>query len=239
MADGLVILETLPDRDGHFADGIDWEGERIFSRELGCPVHGPQVLDMAPRNFSFNSPYGACPECKGLGTVPEVDESRLVPDPTMSLRQGAVVPWKWFFSPRGDRAQELMLESCSHARQLHQIVEDYKIDVRTAWQDLTNEQRGVLLYGVEWTGVAAKKRRGKVDVSGWQGIVGRIRERMELADDGDEYERLQGYLCERPCPACHGARLNRESLAVSIRGKNISEVCRLHINEAADFFKDL
>lgn len=237
MAEGLVVLETLPDRKGVFPEDVAWKGERMFSRELGCPDHGPQVLDMAPRNFSFNSRYGQCPECEGLGTVPEVDEDRIVPDPSVSLRQGAVIPWKGFFSRRGTKAREALLEASNHARQLFQILEHFGIDTAAPWRDLPADLRRVLLYGFK-DGEAPRKR-GKGDVSDWKGIVGRVHDRMELAADDEEAGRLHEYMAEVECPACKGARLGPESLAVSIQDQNIAEICAMNIDEAIAFFDGL
>ncbi|CAN5197375.1 excinuclease ABC subunit UvrA [soil metagenome] len=241
-AERLVILETLPDAEGKFSKNVPWRGERIFSEDLGCPEHGPQIVDMAPRIFSFNSRYGACTNCEGLGTIAEVDEGRLVPNPNISLNQGAIVPWKWYFAARTAKQMEQIASHSNHAKQLFQVIDDFGIDRTTPWAELGALQREVLLYGFRKKSIPVpetKKGRKAVDLKKWRGIVGRIQERMDEADDEDEYAGLSDFLREKECPACHGARLRPESLAVTLNDKNISDLCHMYILNALEFFADL
>ncbi|MCC5875271.1 MAG: excinuclease ABC subunit UvrA, partial [Candidatus Sumerlaeia bacterium] len=243
MAEGLVILETLPDRNGAFDDDLPWAGERMFSREMGCPEHGPQVVDMAPRIFSFNSRYGWCPECEGLGTVAEIDLDRLVPDTSVSLNQGCILPWKWFFRTRSARQRKQLIESSNHARQLFAVIDLMGIDTSAPWRDLPDHHQRALLHGFPGDIVpAAKKGREKEappDLYGWKGVAGRLRKKLEEAEFEEEYDQLRAYLHEVTCPACNGARLRREALSVTLGGKNISEITHMDINAAHDFFAQL
>ncbi|MBI1293093.1 excinuclease ABC subunit UvrA [bacterium] len=241
-AEQFVSIEILPGSDGTFPDGVPWKGERTFTEEVGCPVHGPQIVEMAPRVFSFNSRYGACPECDGLGTIAEVDEDRLVPEKGLSLGQGAVGPWRGYFK-RGGGRNKTLIESSGHAMQLMQVLSDFEIADETPWNELSDLQREVLLYGfrrpISPTNPKAKKARKRTDTTSWRGVVGRIQKKMEEADDEDEYAALSGYLRPTPCPSCNGARLRRESLAVTFREKNIADVTRMDIGAALEFFRGI
>ncbi len=236
-AERLVILETVPDRDGSFPPGLAWKGERTFSEELGCPEHGAQVVDLAPRLFSFNSPHGACPACEGIGTIPEVDESLLVPDPGLSLRRGAVLPWRWHFARPGQKNLDMMADVSRHARALKAVLEAWKVDTDTPWRDLPAEVRRVLLHGYEQSGT--RKRRVPAAVKSWKGLVHHLQQRLESVRDEEEIESIQSYLRQVPCPACHGARLREESLAVTIADMNIAEISRCTIGEALDSFRQI
>ncbi len=242
-AEGLVILETLPDRQGIYPEGIDWQGERTFSRELGCPEHGPQVIDLAPRNFSFNSRYGACPTCLGIGTTLEIDEDRLVSDKTLSLRQGAVSAWKPFFSRKSGRSREILLETSDHARLLFAVIDELDIDTYAPWKELPEDHKEILLHGFpenqRHPEKTRKKRRQKADLSRWHGLLGRLEDKLERAEDDEEYDALKEFLREAPCPDCGGARLRPESLAVTVGGLNIAEACRLDILSCLKFFRSL
>ncbi len=230
-AERLVVLETVPGRDGKYPAGLGWKGERTFSEEIGCPEHGAQVVDLAPRLFSFNSPHGACPTCEGLGSVSEVDESRIVPDPSLTLRQGAVLPWKWHFANRG-RNLDAMAEFSRYAQLLKKLLERHKVDVNVPWRKLPARIRRLLLHG-------AGEKGSRDAPKTWQGAIGHLRRRLEKASSGEDFAMLQPYLSTAPCPDCHGARLREESLAVSIGGMNIAEICRLSIGEALAFFEGL
>lgn len=242
QADGFVILETLPDRHGVFPEGLTWEGERTFSQEHGCPEHGPQVVDMAPRVFSFNSRYGQCATCEGIGTVPEVDVERLVPDPTASLRQGAVAPWKPFFARGRSGGGDSLLAASDHGRLLRAVIDALGVDVAVPWQELPEEHRDILLNGFGRRRKPPATKSAKIDLSRWKGIAGRLQEQLDAAEDDEESDTetyFSEYLKYVPCPTCKGARLRKESLAVTLAGKNIAEVCALDLNRALSFFETL
>ncbi len=239
-ADGLVIVETLADRHGVFPDGLAWEGERTFSREAGCPEHGPQVVDMAPRIFSFNSRYGACPQCEGLGVTPVVDEARLIPDPSVSLSRGAVLPWKWIFGQSG-RGRQAILDSSSHVRALFAVIKALDIDIDAPWRELRAREKNALLHGFRGRIPAGIKASAKDRplLEGWKGIVGRLEDRLEEALDDEEYDRLADYLRHEECPACKGTRLRPESLGVTLADRHIADIARMNVGEAAEFFRKL
>lgn len=237
MAEGLIILETVPDRKGDYPDGVLWKGERAFSQEVGCPEHGPQIVDVAPRMFSFNSPYGQCGRCEGLGVVPTVDRERLVSEPTVSLRRGAVLPWKPYFDSRNARQRQRLLENSGHARQLFALIDHFKIDIELPWNELSEKHQQLLLFGFGSQGPV--KKAPSVELEGWKGIYGRLADRLVEAAEPEEVEQLNPYMRKDVCPSCKGSRLKPESLAVSIGGKNIADLCRLHIGECLEFFKTL
>lgn len=241
-AEQLVTIEILPGSDGSYPEGTPWQGERTFSEQVGCPVHGPQIVEMAPRLFSFNSRFGACPTCEGLGTQPQVDESRLIADPDLSIGQGAIPPWRPYFKKEGGRNKHLV-ESSGHAQQLMQVLTDFEIDDDAPWKSLTPLQQEVLLYGfrrpIEPTSAKARRARKRVDTASWRGVVGRIQKKMEEAEDEEEYAELNQYLRPVLCPTCAGARLRKEALGVSFRDRNISQVTRLDIQSALGFFREV
>jgi excinuclease ABC subunit A len=242
-AESYVAIETLPGNNGEFPSDIPWKGERLFSEEIGCPVHGPQVVEVAPRIFSFNSKYGACETCEGLGTLPVVDESRLVPDPGLGIARGAIAPWRYYFDKSG-RPNPMFAESSGHAQQLLQVMDDFGIDGSTPWSLLSDLQREVLLYGfrrpIEPTHQARKgKTKRRVDTESWRGIVGRLQRKLEEAEDEEEFAELNQYLRHEPCPSCHGARLRKESLAITFRDRNISQVCQMDVAKALEFFRSV
>ena len=226
----LVILETVADSEGNFPRGVTWEGERLFSEELGCPVHGPQIVEMAPRVFSFNSRYGACPTCEGLGAIPEIDENRMIPNPNISLHQGTIGPFKWHFARRSPRELKEARRISSITDAIHHVVEDLKIDLNQPWCDLPKASRDVLLNGTK------KKIAG---IKEWSGLIAHLTERLEDSESGDEFDTFADYLRMTPCTSCNGARLKPESLAVTIGDRNISQVCQLNIRRALDFFNGL
>ncbi|MCC6548051.1 excinuclease ABC subunit UvrA [Candidatus Sumerlaeota bacterium] len=229
-SDRLVILEIVPDSEGKFPRGVAWEGERLFSEELGCPEHGPQIVEMAPRVFSFNSRYGACPTCDGLGAIPEFDEERMIPNPNISLHQGAIGPFKWHFARRSPRELKEARNLSSITDAIHRVVEAMEIDLNQPWRDIPKSTRDVLLHGTK------KKIPG---LHAWGGLLTRLAERLEENEESGEFDAFADYLRMTPCSDCKGARLRPESLAVTMGGRNISQVCQLNIRHALDFFNEL
>jgi excinuclease ABC subunit A len=239
-ADGLVVIETLPDKEGRFPANLPWQGERTFSQTLACPDHGPQVVELAPRLFSFNSPYGACGTCNGIGAIPEVNIDALVPNPELSLLEGALLPWAEVLgraNPKNPPVRSWIWQTAQA------LAREFKFDLETPWKKLPARAREAILHG---TGGKKLKLRvhladGEVLVnnSAWEGVVPQLRQRLHAGDGGDEPEETNEFLHDVECPACHGARLQPGSLAVTVGGRNIAEVCRLSIGEAARFFDEL
>jgi excinuclease ABC subunit A len=227
LADGVAEIEVVP-RDG--ADGGDAAPETLtFSQHLACPVCGTSYDEPAPRNFSFNSPYGACAACDGLGTTFEVDPELIIPDPEMSLLDGAIAPW------RSANTQYFI-------RMLESVAEGQGIDVSASWEDLTAKQQKVILHGV--TGkmtVKYKNRYGRSRTysTEYEGVIPWIKRRHEGSDSDWARDQYEGYMRLVPCSTCNGARLKPSTLAVTIDDKNISEVADMSIGESAKFLAAL
>jgi excinuclease ABC subunit A len=221
LADGVAEVEIVE------ADG---DGERLtFSQHFACPVCGVSFGELAPRNFSFNSPYGACGTCDGLGTTFEVDPELVIPDSEMSLRDGAIAPW------RSAHTQYF-------TKVLEGVAEEAGIGMRTPWQDLAEEHQYLVLYGVEGSlTVKYRNRYGRTRTlnTSYEGVIPWIKRRHESAESDWSREQFESYMRLVPCPDCEGARLKPTTLAVTVNGRNISEVCELPIGESAKFLVGL
>ena len=197
-----------------------------FSEKFACIDCGVSFEALEPRMFSFNSPYGACPECAGLGTARELDASLVIPDRALTLREGAILPW------RADVSRY-------HRALLNAVADEYGIDMDTPLGKLPKKQLDLLLHGSgERVRVRYHGRGGRLrvyDVT-FQGVLRHVERDYEDSDSDYRREELQQYMAFRPCPACKGARLKPESLAVTIADRNIAQVTALSIEEAAAFF---
>jgi excinuclease ABC subunit A len=225
LAGGLVVFDfvDLP------AD--DPGRELRFSEKMACPNEHPiDTDDLEPRSFSFNSPFGACPVCHGLGTRMEVDPELVVSDPTMTLGEGAIGPWS------GAHVADFFI------RLLSALGDELGFDLNTAWQDLSAKAKKSILDGhatkvhVQHTNRYGRKRSY---YTSFEGVRPYIERRHREAESDTSRERFEGYMREVPCPECKGSRLKPVSMAVTLGGKNIAEVCRLPINESADFLRSL
>src|SRR5437016_1337406 len=206
------------------------KGEEIqMSQDYACPYDGTSVPEPEPRNFSFNSPHGACPTCTGIGSQLVVDGDLVVPDPSLSLKDGAIAAWSksQFFYPE-------LLETVSKY---------FGIDMKKPWKSLGKQQREVLLNGT-----GDKKIRfgykNQYGHSRWyeapfEGVVANLQRRYEETQSEYLKQELERYMSDKPCPACKGRRLKPESLAVTVDARNISDVCTLSISNAIDFFEKL
>ena len=205
-------------------------GDEIqMSQNYACPYDGTSVPEPEPRNFSFNTPHGACPTCTGIGTRLVADADLVVPDPSLSLAEGAIAPWSRsnFFYP------ELLEAVCSH----------FKIDMRKAWSKLTAKQRKVLLEGT-----GAKKIRftytNQYGHHRWyeavfEGVLANLQRRHTETESEFVREELEKFMSEKPCPTCNGQRLKPESLAVTVGDRNIAQVCELSVSTAIEYFQGL
>jgi excinuclease ABC subunit A len=206
------------------------KGEEIqMSQDFACPYDGTSVPEPEPRNFSFNSPQGACPTCTGLGSQLVVDGDLVVPDPSLSLEEGAISAWSksQFFYP------ELLETVCKY----------FGIDMKKPWSKLPKNQRDVLLDG---TGQKKIKfgYRNQYGHQRWyeapfEGVVANLQRRYEETQSEYLKQELERYMSEKPCPACKGRRLKPESLAVTIDGQNIAQVCEQSVSGAIGFFQGL
>ena len=224
LGGGVVVLEMvdLAEDDPH--------RERMFSEHLACLEHGVSMDELEPRSFSFNSPFGACPECSGLGTRMEVDPELVVPDPSVSLRDGALAPWgstttaEYFFRQVTALAEAL----------------DFSLDVPFA--ELPADARTAVLYGhrqpihVRYTN---RYGRARAYDTTYEGIVPFVERRHREAESDASRERYAGFMREVPCPVCHGSRLKPEVLAVTVGGRSIAEVAAMPIGDCQRFLLDL
>ncbi|HIG24638.1 MAG TPA: excinuclease ABC subunit UvrA [Acidimicrobiia bacterium] len=224
LAEGVAEIQIVPRSD-------DEEPTRIvFSQHLSRPSDGKSFEELAPRNFSFNSPYGACSHCDGLGSVFEVDSQLVVPNPELSLGEGAIAPWS------GGRNRYF-------ARLIESVAEDQGIDMATPWQKLPAKTQKMLLDGglKERIQVRYKNRFGRTRVysAHFEGVMPQLRRRHRESESDAQRDQIEGYMRQVPCPKCQGARLNPLSLAVTIGGKNLHDICALPIGEATQALESL
>ena len=222
LADGVAEVELIQ------ADGSDSE-TLTFSQHLACPKCGTSYDEPAPRNFSFNSPYGACEACDGLGTTFEVDPELVIPDPDQSINGGAIAPW------RTSNTQYF-------TRMLEAVAEVYELDLDAPYGTLTAKQQKVVLHGVEGNlKVKYKNRYGRTREysTAYEGVIPWLNRRRTGAESDWSREQYEGYMREVPCTACGGARLKPASLAVTVNDLNIAEVCDMAIGESAKFLSAL
>jgi excinuclease ABC subunit A len=224
LAGGLVILDfvDLPEDDPH--------RERTFSEHLACLYDDLSFEAMEPRSFSFNSPFGACPECTGLGTRKEVDPELIVPDSERSLQEGAISPWG-----TGQTAEYFL-------RLLTALGEAVGFRIDTPWERLPARAQKAILYGHDTqVHVRYKNRYGRERAyyASYEGVVPFLERRHSETDSDYSREKYEGYMREVPCPACGGSRLKPEVLAVTLGGKSIAEVSGLSIGDAGTFLRGL
>ena len=225
LAGGLVTLDfvDLPPRDPG--------RERKFSEKLACPNdHAIPADDMEPRSFSFNSPFGACPDCTGLGTRLEVDPELVVPDPSASLDEGALAPWS------GAHVQQYF------ERLIGGLADALKFRTDVAWEALPERAQHALLHGhdtqvhVQWKNRYGRQRSYYTD---FEGVLPYVHRRHAEAESDTSRERYEGFMREVPCPTCGGARLKPMTLGVTLSGLNIAEIAAMSIREAAHWLGHL
>jgi len=202
LADGIVVVETAESGPVF-----------VFSERLACARCGVSFPEISPRMFSFNNPYGACPECGGLGTRFELDPELMVPDPKKSLKGGALAPWAG-------------RESVYFKQTLQILARRRRFSLETPWRELPKATRELVLHGSGEEG-------------GFEGMVGALQRRYKETTSEETRLEIERFMSERPCPACKGGRLRPESLAVRVGGRSIHEVGALTIREAGQFFETL
>jgi excinuclease ABC subunit A len=221
IAEGVAEVEIVP-REGEVTE----QETLTFSEHLACNHCGLSFDELAPRNFSFNSPYGACERCDGLGTRFEVDPELVVRDDDLSLAEGAISPWTGFRSRYFDRVLEA-------------VADEYGFDMNTPWKKLGKRARNAVLYGTGNREVAVRYRNryGRVRsyTTGFEGVIPWLERRHTEAESDRSREQIEGYMREVPCPACGGARLRPATLAVTVGGLNIYELGELSISKSAEF----
>ncbi|MEA2253929.1 MAG: excinuclease subunit, partial [Solirubrobacteraceae bacterium] len=252
LADGMVEIETVPrEGTGHApreaarsaAVHDRLEGERssqgtgqdapritLYSEKFACPDHGPVIPELEPRIFSFNSPHGACARCTGLGSQMEIDPELVVPDPSLSIGEGALAPWA--------------TSSSQYYEQITQaIAEKYRIDLEAPWQELSDQERDLFLYGTNGDRVEVSYRnrygRRRSYATRFEGILPNLERRYRETDSEMAREKIEEYMSVRPCPACKGARLKPESRAVLVGGVAIHEYTALSVKRALRWLADV
>jgi excinuclease ABC subunit A len=219
LAEGLVAIEVV---DGEV---------QLFSENFACPDHGVSLPELQPRIFSFNSPHGACPRCTGLGSQQEIDPDLLVPDPSLSIDDGALVPW----SVGGS--------SGFYEAVIQAIADRYEIDTSRPWSELSEEEQDYFLFGTGGERIYVQYRnrmgRRRQYMISFEGIVSSLERRYKETDSSQQRERIEEYMSFRPCPVCKGARLKPEVLAVTVGDKSIHEFTQMSVQAALGFLDEL
>ena len=225
LAGGLVILDFVD------LDEDDPHRERRFSERMACPNDHPLAIDdLEPRSFSFNSPFGACPVCTGLGTRKEVDPELVVPDPEQTLRGGAIAPWA-----TGQTSEYFL-------RLLEGLGDAVGFDLDTPWEKLGTRAQKAVLHGTgEQVHVSYRNRygRNRSYYANYEGVVTWIERRYTETESDYSREKYEGFMREVPCPTCDGTRLKPEILAVTVHGRSIAELASLSIGAANDWLLQL
>ena len=225
MSEGVIMVEVVT-RDG---EDVPAEPILTFSEAFACPFDGLSFEELEPRTFSFNSPYGACPECSGLGSHQEFDPQLVVPDERLSIEDGAIAAWK----KSSSNYKKEMMRSLSR---------DFGFKLDVAWKDLSDKAKDIVLNGskgkevsVSYVNMHGRRRVYKVE---WEGVLASLK--REYTEFGDQYkEELQKYMSARPCPECSGARLKPWPLMTTVSGRNIGAVTQMGVGEVAQWFRAL
>jgi excinuclease ABC subunit A len=219
LAEGLVVIDLLESGES-----------RTYSERFACPEHGVSLPELQPRIFSFNSPHGACPRCTGLGAQQEIDPDLLVPDPSLSIDEGALVPWA-------------VGNSSFYESVIQAIADRYEIPTDVPWSELEERQQGYFLHGTgsERVYVQYRNRMGRrrAYTIAFEGIVDSLQRRYRDTDSSSQRERIEEYMSFRPCPVCKGARLKPEVLAVTVGERNIHQFTQLSVAAALRFLDGL
>ncbi len=223
LAEGLVLAD------------LGEHGEHMFSANYSCPDCNVSIEELQPRMFSFNSPFGACQMCSGLGVQMKIDPALVVPDESKSIREDAIMApgWTWSSSDDYTSIATAMFTALGEA---------YGFSVETPWRDLPQMAKDVLLYGTKGEKVTVEYQRengtGKYSTA-FEGVVISLERRYQQTSSEGMKMEYQSYMSEVPCPACQGKRLKKESLAVTVGGKNIADASRLPILQSREFFAGL
>ena len=218
LADGKVLIDVIG------------QEELLFSEKHACPYCGFSIGELEPRLFSFNSPYGACPDCDGLGAKLEVDPDLVIPNDELTLREHAIAPWE----PQSSQYYPQLLEAVCH---------HYGIDMDVPVKDLPKEQLDKILYGSDGETIYFRYQTDFGQIREqyivFEGVIPNIERRYRETSSDYIREQMEKYMAQQPCPTCKGNRLKKESLAVLVGGKHIGEVTALSVTEALEFFANL
>lgn len=244
IIDRLIIKEGIEGRlsnsleqalkmgEGTVFVAVENGEELIFSENYACPEHQIGISELEPRTFSFNSPWGKCDECDGLGTLMEIDEDLVIPDKSKSISDGAFASW----------GQGRLKEDSWTMGIMNALMKKYKFDLDTPFEDLSEEVRKVLLYGTGGEKIKVRfAKNGSVGIydHAYEGEINNLRRRyMETGSDWAKAD-IEQYMSNNPCPRCHGRRLRDEALAVTVGGKNIYEFTNMSVKEELEFVNSL
>jgi excinuclease ABC subunit A len=224
LADGMVEIETVP------REGEDSQRRWLYSERFACPDHGPSIPELEPRIFSFNSPHGACERCTGLGSQMEIDPELVVPDPTLTLGEGALLPWA--------------NSASAYYEQVTQgIADTFGVDLECPWEALPEEHQDLFLYGTgnQRIHVSYRNRYGRKRsyATNFEGIIPNLERRYRETDSEWTREKIEEFMALRPCPVCKGARLRPESRAVLVAGTPIHEFTALSAQRALEWIRTI
>ncbi len=221
LTDGMIVVEPV---DGE---------QMVFSTNYACPEHGVSLPELQPRMFSFNNPFGACPTCTGLGVFKKVDPDLVVPDRTLSIRQGAINASGW--NSLGEDSVAMAYYKA--------ISQKYGIDLDKPVEELDPDELDIFLYGTGGQKLDLQRGVGwfgDLYHTAFEGVINNLERRYNKENVSDAAKaELEGYMSDSPCPDCHGRRLRPESLSVTVGGKNIYELTTLSVTEALTFFNEL
>ncbi len=207
--------------------------DELFSERFACPEHGTALEELEPRAFSFNSPYGACPSCTGLGNKQEFDPELVIPDPTLSISKGAIAPWS---QGRNDGSKVFYWD------RLRALADHLGFDLDTPWRELPQAVQQALLHGSKDAIEVIYKRGGKETLrfnAEFEGVIPNLERRYKESASDYAREKIEAFMSLVDCPQCQGSRYKQEVLAVTVADKNIAELSHMTVLEARAFFKDL
>ena len=218
LADGLVVIDCGGE-------------EQLFSVKYACPDCGISIEEIEPRLFSFNTPYGACPDCGGLGFKQIVDEALICPDKSKTLREGAIAVGGWFLESKA--TNNMYVEA---------VAKHYGINMDIPVKDLPKEQYDILMYGSKGEKIPMKydayNFHGTYQIA-WEGFVNSLSRRYQNTESEGVKGEIEKYITDLPCPTCGGRRLKKEALSVYVGGRNIAELCDLSVTDLYTFFEEL
>ncbi len=222
MADGLVMVDVLGDESR----------ELMYSQNYACDDCGVSLEELSPRMFSFNTPYGACPSCMGIGTITKIDPNLIIPDKRLSINQGAIVATGW------SNAEANSIASMYYEG----LAEHYGFDLDTPVEELPEQVLNALLYGTNGEKIKLtynRKYSKGIQYASFEGIINNLERRYQETNSEWMKAEIESYMMNMPCPECGGARLKKESLAVTINDRNINDITNLSIDKAYEFFSTL
>ncbi|MEJ8553458.1 excinuclease ABC subunit UvrA [Tepidibacter sp. Z1-5] len=223
LSEGLVIIDLIGDK------------EMMFSTKFTCPEHGIGIEELSPRMFSFNSPFGACTSCNGLGNMKKVDKDLVVPNKDLSIKKGAIAPW---FSVGGAGSEDTY-----YYKMVESLASKFNVSLEVPFKELPDDFVEELLYGNNNTLVEfeyeSKFGGYRTYQSNFEGVINNLERRYKETTSEYMREKIEGFMIESPCRTCNGGRLKKESLSVLINNKNITDITDMSINELLDFINNI